>query len=298
MGKIEINGKTFVLDKKTGEYVRWITIKGRAIPIVMSREESAQWAGQQADKIRGKPGEGESQNFATQGGSMDGASIPGDVPTSGDIFAPYPKGFKYIDNPDELIKYAKDELGIDASELYRVVDINVANAINEELLRAREMFGDLPIKKLGTYKGDIKINEDGSKEIIWGRYVPETQKMLIRFVDPEDGELMTYQKWQNLAMTMHAQKKCSTHDWRQVFRHEIGHGVVSAFLYKLGKETWGRRMSAIIPALFKLDIKPDKALSEQATTPGEIVAESVAVIMNGEKTHRCANIVLRILMKG
>ena len=290
--EIKVGDKTFTWDEEKREYIRWITVKGAHIPIPMTNEEAAQAVGRWTDEA--------GENFAIQGGGLDGAIIPeGRVPSRDELFTPYPKGFRYITDRKELIQFAKKEFGIDAAELSKVVDVDVANAINCELLRAKELFGVLPaIKNLGTYKGKVKALKDGTKEIIWGRYVPESQKMLIRVSDPEDGKLMTYKKWRELTMTLYAEQKCSTYDWRQIFRHEIGHGYVYAVLNMFGEYECGKRMKHILTQIENQGIATKQALSMQATLVWEIIAESFAVIMNGIKNNNCANIAVNTIMEG
>ena len=221
---------------------------------------------------------------------------------------PRVKGERFIPakNKEELITYARRELGINAREFINdeSVDLSVANALIAELWQAKKLFntcGLINVIRTPTYE-DMSFKD----EKVWGCYVENTnletkekgETLVFRTTAPKDSRIkLPPYMWFNSI----AKEGVSSKDWRHVFRHEIGHAIEAYVKQSLGEAEYNRRKNEII-GYWKTTEKLD---STQLTNfslladkdQNQIVAECVAHILCGGTSKIACHIITILTRK-
>ena len=166
--------------------------------------------------------------------------------------------------------FIKEKLNIDAD--YSKIPIEVANDMNQELIRAYNIFGTVGI--IENIRADQGLVERGA----FGNYNRKTKTITLR---PNYGRLAA-----QLYIKNATEGKFSTKSPLHGYRHEIGHAIL-----KYSEESLDRHdrlllidnLEKIRYESFLLSREGYEQLSEYANdTIREMVAEAVAQVMNGE----------------
>ncbi|MBQ9873492.1 MAG: minor capsid protein [Thermoguttaceae bacterium] len=178
------------------------------------------------------------------------------------------EGFEKQDKKNKAAKFAKTTFGIDVK--YRRIPLETLNDLNQELIRARNMFGTIGI--IERIEPSDKVLERGS----FASYNWERKSIEVR---PEHGRFTAKQYIDNAREGLF-----STDSPLHGYRHEIGHSLLHFCEECL---VWSDR-SEMIKALkelherfFVLSKDGFSQLSEYAKRDyREMVAEAIAQLMN------------------
>ena len=183
------------------------------------------------------------------------------------------KGFEKQKNTRKAEKFIKEKLKISAD--YSKLPIEVANDVNQELVRAFNMFGTVGIIE------NIKTDADLEKRGAFGSYDRKTKSIVLR---PEYGRL---------AAALYIQKapkgRFSTRSLLHGYRHEIGHAFLhycEESLLPLDRTKLVNKLRAIYEDNFIKTKKGFTQLSEYSNNGyREMVAEAFAQALNGSMSE-------------
>lgn len=202
------------------------------------------------------------------------------------------------------IKEAKDilkkEIGLDAGGFYEKVNIDVANAVNNEIGKCFEVFGDLHAK--GTLDGVriLKTNKE-----FYAAYSPPLKE--IHFKQQTVQYKNSLAKMKQDAIIEYRAGNWSTASEMHSIRHELGHAVEKTLTSQQLSDIEQIRINTMQKlGIQEVDVSnPNKADMLVAGTElsyyglkstGEFIAESVAEYLNGHArtvAQSVVNIILR-----
>ena len=166
----------------------------------------------------------------------------------------------------EAAQFAKKEFGIDVD---RHIDVDVLNDLNQELIRARNMFGTVGI--IENIKTDHGVVDRGA----FGSYDKDTRSILLR---PGTGRPAA-----TFFIKNEPEGQLSTRSPYHGYRHEIGHAILNYSKISAPEQVKVVQKTFIemFPSASETS-KGEKQLSRYAGKDyNEMVAEAVAEILDG-----------------
>jgi len=202
--------------------------------------------------------------------------------------------FKAAKTKKEAEEFAREALNIDAD--YSKYHVTVANAINSELLKAKQTFGDIvELKSIGTFPPGYSTKWKGA-------FSPRQKAIWLRNVSRKN----SIGKLKQQAEQQHRVGFWSTASEFHAIRHELGHAIDSSFRATLSESEYNRRASQIYELRKKIQeevLKTQKGTQEYAkylskyafTNTKEFIAESIAEYLDG-KPRETAKTVVNLLL--
>ena len=173
-------------------------------------------------------------------------------------------GFEEQKTTRKAEKYIKEKLKINAD--YSRLPIEVANDMNQELVRAFNMFGTVGIIE------NVKVDDKYLKDNKLASYDPNTFSILLRS-DYGKGNIL-------LAIKKASKGFYSSQSGYHAYRHEIGHALLQYFKRDAPERI--KLTEELFRGYFRRSSKGIELLSEYASTNyREMVAEAFAEIMEG-----------------
>ncbi len=205
-----------------------------------------------------------------------------------------PLVFKAAKTKKEAERFAKDVLNIEAD--YSKYHVTVANALNSELLKAKQTFGNIEeLKHIGTFPKGYPTSWKGA-------YSPKHEAIWLRNVSRKD----SLAKLKQQAEQQHRIGFWSTPSELHTIRHEIGHAIDYSIKVILNESEYNRRIKQINELRQNIQeevLKTKKGSQEYAKylsryafkNTKEFIAESIAEYLDGNP-RETAKTVVNILL--
>lgn len=206
----------------------------------------------------------------------------------------HPTIFTAAKTKKEAERFAKEALNIDAD--YSKYHVTVANALNSELLKAKQTFGDIvELKSVGTFPPGYPTSWKGA-------YVPKHKAIWLRNVSRKNSLAILKQK----AEQQYQIGYLSTASELHTIRHELGHTIDFSLKATLSEVEYKRRIGQINKLRSKIQeevLRTKKGTQEYAkylsryafTNTKEFIAESIAEYLDGNP-RKTAKTVVNILL--